>query len=111
MEQFWEKFLLYMENFFKHDIFGEEFLRQSAVLFLMEIGVAERFDGRGEVNCLDVIFHTEIEGSDIVPEACFREDSVHTLPAVVVHAAHKVCCDADLNAVKLRCFQYLIQGM
>ena len=103
--------ILQMKNFFQGIIFSEQFLCQLAVLLLVEVGVAERLDGGCEVNCLDVVLHVEIEGRGIVPESGFGENSVHPLPAVVVHAAHEIGCDADLDAVQLRCFQHFVQGV
>ncbi len=100
-----------MKNRFQRVILGEQLLCQFAVLLLVEIRVAERLDGGCEVNCLDVVLHVEIEGRGIVPESGFGENSVHPLPAVVVHAAHEIGCDADLDAVQLRCFQHFVQGV
>ena len=73
--------------------------------------MAERFDGGGEVNCLDVILHVEMKRSNMIPEAGFGENRVYPLPAVVMYAAHKIGGDTDLNTVKLRCFQYFILSM
>ncbi len=58
-----------MEDSFQGIVLCEQSLGKRAVLLLVKIGVAERFDGGGEVNCLDVILHVEMKRSNMIPEA------------------------------------------
>ena len=98
-----------MKNNFQSLIFREQFLGKRAVLLLMKICVAERFDRWGKVDRCLVVLHIEIEGSSVIPEAGLGKDSVHALITVVVDTAHEIGCDADLYAVQLRDFQHFIQ--
>ena len=68
----------------------------------MKICVTVGLDGRCHVDGLRVILSLEVERCAVIPEACLREDGIYSLPAVVSDFAHDVCCDVDLNSVKLR---------
>ena len=98
-----------MKNRFQGVIFREDLLGKCAVLFLVEIGVAEWFDRGGEVDGFFVVLHVEVEGCDVIPKSGIGKDGVHSLVTVVVDAAHEIGCDADLNAMQLRDFKHFIQ--
>ena len=98
-----------MKYRFQCVVLREQFLCERAVLILVKIRVAERFDGWGEVDRFHVVLHVEIEGGDVIPESGLCKYCIHALIAVIVDAAHEIGRDADLNTVELRGFQHFVQ--
>ena len=88
----------------QHLILQNNLLCKLPVCFLMKISMTEWFDRRSHLDRFYKIFALHAKCRRIVKESRFTEHGLHPDIAVILHFAHNISCNADLDTVKLRNF-------